>query len=104
MLEYFMKYKSTKKNIKLIETAEGFVVKYHHTEIVELEDSMITLRHGGWLTRSTIRHINAVLRDFNMSVCQKNYLWYVYGQGLLVDGALPFKDGMKIPLTIAVYL
>jgi len=95
MLEYFKKYKSTKKNIKLKETRNGFVVTYYSTDIAEFDGENLKLRHGGWNTPSTKNHLNAVLCDFDMRISQSAHAWYIYGKNL--SEAIPFTNGMIVP-------
>lgn len=98
MLDYFKKYASTKKNIKVQLTANGFVIKYYFTNIVRLDDAEIVLRHDGFTTKSTKNHMNAALREFHMYISQKDWAWTLhYGQK-----AIPFENGMRINILNAL--
>lgn len=95
MLEHFKKYKSTKKNIKLKETGSGFVVTYYNTDIAEFDGENLKLRNGGWNTPSTKNHLNAILSDFDLSIYQFKYEWFLSGK--CFPHSIPFHNGMVVP-------
>ena len=94
MLENFKKYRSTKKNLALTMTDNGFIVRYHWTDIVEVKNEYIILRSGGWETPSTKNHINAVIREFGLSISQVKWRWFLSGKNI---GTVPFTNGMSVP-------
>jgi hypothetical protein len=92
VINAFKKYKSTKHNLYLIEEDDGFRIRYHWTDIIRLKDAELILDNGGFITRSTKKHMNEVLRHFHMLISQNNYEWTVfYGKK-----SIPFERGMKI--------
>lgn len=77
--------------------AQGGVVTYIRTRIVEWTADTVTLRSGGWQTVTTKRKMNQAARQFGLgfSVWQRDYSWYV----TLPNGEVcDFEDGMTFPL------
>ena len=58
---------------------EGTHVRYHKTDVVSFNTSVIVLRHGGWLTATTKLRMNQASCQFDLgySVHQRKKQWYV---------------------------
>jgi hypothetical protein len=76
-----------------IETATGYKIRYHATDVIEYSNSDIILRNGGYLTKTTKERINEYLPQ-GMYMSQKNYMWTVHDTR--TQQSVPFKDGMTI--------
>ncbi len=65
-------------------------VVYHQTEVVRVENGIITLNHGGWKTFTTKARMNQASRQFGLGyyVFQKDGAWFVDYAGKTV----PFND------------
>lgn len=75
------------------ETATGYKIRYHATDIIEYDNGDIILRNGGYLTRTTKERINEYLPQ-GMYMSQKNYVWTVHDTRTQQN--TPFVDGMRI--------
>jgi hypothetical protein len=77
-------------------TEDGMRYHYHSTAIVETDDRdhSITLRSGGYRTRTTKLAMNQVSNQFGLGfkVFQKDFDWFVEWKGK----TLPFEDGMLL--------
>ncbi len=70
---------------------------YQETTVVSFNNNRITLRSGGWETRTTKRRMNQASAQFSLgySVFQKNYEWFVDFE----SETLEFEDGMILNRT-----
>lgn len=69
------KGKPLENNTRLVKTSEGFAIKYHGTNIVDIKpDGYFILRTGGWKTYTTKDRLN---KYSPLTIWQKNRLWYV---------------------------
>ncbi len=71
----------------------GYVVTYHQTEVVRLENGIITLDSGGYKTATTKKRMNKHTPD-SIQVYQEQGKWWVSTS----LGYLDFKDGMTVCL------
>jgi len=56
-------------------------LRHHNTDIIKLDRRMYaTLDNGGWYSVTTKKKLNSVLNEFNVSIVQKNFVWYIYTQ------------------------
>jgi len=64
------------------------------TPIADVTADKITLRSGGYRTPTTKSRLNALLRltGRNLSIYQKNFVWYVYDAALCET--IEFRDGI----------
>jgi hypothetical protein len=77
-----------------IETANGYKIRYHSTDVIEYDGLRCILRNGGWQSVTTKKRINEYL-PMGVYISQKNYVWYVHdtrGVGSVVE----FSEGMTI--------
>jgi len=53
-------------------------VKYHQTEVVHVENNIVTLNNGGYLTVTTKARMNQTAMEFglNFNVYQNKYDWF----------------------------
>lgn len=75
--------------------ADGVHVRYHATRVISKAfDGTITLRTGGYQTRTTKVRMNQALRQWGTPyvVCQKAFAWYLHDSrdwsipGIAFDG------------------
>jgi hypothetical protein len=71
------------------------IIRYHDTDVIEIQPNKIILRSGGWETSTTKRRINNFLpKGYNLF--QRKFDWYV---SIEKDKkTIPFEDGMIIKL------
>ena len=56
-------------------------LRHHNTDIIKLDRRMYaTLDNGGWYSVTTKKKLNSVLNEFNVSIVQMNFVWYIYTQ------------------------
>lgn len=81
-----------KHKTKVYEDGGYTRVKYHFTDVVTFNDSVINLDTGGWESVTTKARMNQASRQFNLdfSVYQRNYKWFVDFKGETIE----FKNGM----------
>ena len=67
-------------------------IKYHFTDVVTFNDSVINLDTGGWESVTTKARMNQAGQQYNLnfSVYQRNYKWFVDFKGETIE----FKNGM----------
>src|SRR4051812_23558270 len=79
-------------------------VTYHSTTVVEVKDGMVTLRDGGWQSKTTKLRMNQASIQYGLgfSVYQMDFDWFVRTPYDALP--VPFKDGMtfKTPARRAV--
>jgi hypothetical protein len=78
-----------------IESENGNVFCYlWGTRIADVTSDKITLRSGGYRSTTTKSRLNALLRltGRNLSIYQKNFVWYVYDAALAET--VEFHDGI----------
>ena len=82
-----------KRSTRLILDEESIHLRYHYTNVVTFHrDGSVTLRNGGWQSKTTKDRINEALRGYGQ-VFQKNWEWYL----CLKDcRTIPFENGMKV--------
>ena len=80
------------------------IVRYHDTDVVSFDDSVVTLDTGGWFTKTTKARMNQASAQFNLGfrVYAEKGIWYVSlsapGQGpyrLSASGAVAFPRRAK---------
>jgi hypothetical protein len=66
-------------NTTVSDTAEGKCVRLYETDIFEMEENALVLRHGGHKTATTKRRINQALdaSGFDWKVFQQDGDWFV---------------------------
>ena len=53
-------------------------LRHHNTDIIKLDRRMYaTLDNGGWYSVTTKKKLNSVLKQFGVSIVQKNFVWYI---------------------------
>ncbi len=67
---------------------------YHGTTVAYFRNNAVRLDSGGWHTPTTKNVMNAALSGTPYSVRQKNFAWFVDGNGETQD----FEDGMELSL------
>jgi hypothetical protein len=69
-------------------------VYYHDTPVVKFTNKNITLRSGGWYTKTTKTRMNQVSNQYGLGyyVRQKDYEWLVGYRGK----ERKFREGMKL--------
>lgn len=67
----------------------------HSTTIIEIRGQVVSLFTEGYRTTTTKQRLNKVLRDYNISVYQKNYQWYV---DTPEHKGLDFVEGMAVTI------
>ncbi len=85
------------KGLKIANTTNAISARLYNTEIVTVEvpDSILTLRCGGWYTMHTKKCMNLVFQSMglNYNVFQRKNQWFVTMPDKHV---VPFLDGMKL--------
>ena len=51
-----------------------------------------TLDNGGWYSVTTKKKLNSVLNEFNVSIVQKSFIWYIYDK----SNGKQFQNGMVL--------
>lgn len=93
------KLKSTNKPNKIAnntyktETAGGYTIRLHNTDILTLENQVITLDSGGWRTVTTKDRLNKYLPS-PWSIKQRKGKWYLVDE--LHEIEHEYRDGIKI--------
>lgn len=69
-------------------------IRYHDTDVVTFDAKTITLKSGGWRTKTTKSRMNQSANQFGLGfqVYQKDYNWYVTFKGETVD----YFDGIVL--------
>ena len=68
-------------------------LRHHHTDIIKLDRRMYaTLDNGGWYSVTTKKKLNSVLNEFNVSIVQKSFIWYIYDK----SNGKQFQNGMVL--------
>jgi hypothetical protein len=79
-------------------TTDGNVTRvvFHSTTVVEFDARTITLRTGGWRSRTTLRKMSQASRQFDLGfrIFQYDFGWFVSYDGI----TLPF-DGDTFTIT-----
>lgn len=52
-------------------------LKYHNTYLVQWTHDNTLFMNSGWCTPTTKKRLNEQLKDFNMGIVQRNYMWYL---------------------------
>lgn len=88
------KMKQIAKNVYERYQGRTLIIRYHDTDIVELQPNKIILRNGGWQTSTTKKWINKYLPTGTF-LYQKNFEWFIQKDD---NKTFPFEDGMTINL------
>ena len=71
-----------KANTSVIKDADGVHHVYlHGSEIAQVEDLNIRVRHAGYRTNTTKSRLNCILRTFGThkdGIYQKNHIWFFH--------------------------
>ena len=81
-----------KHKTKVYEEGGYTRVKYHFTDVVTFNDSVINLDTGGWESLTTKQRMNQASNQFGLgfNVYQHNFKWFVKFKGETIE----FKNGM----------
>lgn len=80
-------------NTYKIETADGYTIRFHDTDIITLQADGMKLNNGGYMTATTKRRINEHL-PAGYVISQKNFEWFLVD---MKSGKItPFINGMII--------
>ena len=80
-------------------TIENCFIYLHgnHIATYKYADGSLTLKDGGWQSRTTKRRLNALLSAFTfngLSVVQKNWNWFLKDNDF--NRTVPFVSGMTV--------
>ena len=80
-------------------TIENCFIYLHgnHIATYKYADGSLTLKDGGWRSRTTKRRLNALLSAFTfngLSVVQKNWNWFIRDNDF--NKTVPFVSGMTV--------
>ena len=80
-------------------TIENCFIYLHgnHIATYKYADGSLTLKDGGWKSRTTKRRLNALLSAFTfngLSVVQKNWNWFIRDNDF--NKTVPFVSGMTV--------
>jgi len=82
-----------KRSTRLIVDGNDIHLRYHSTNVVTFHnDGSMTLRNGGWQSKTTKERINEVLGGYGR-VFQRDWNWYL---SLRDCREISFENGMKI--------
>lgn len=80
-------------NTYKIETADGYKIRLHDTDIIEVVGDKMILNSGGWQTHTTKERINKYIKS-GYRITQKQFNWFLNNT---IDNTItPFADGIEI--------
>lgn len=88
-------YREFRGTATSLRSDNGWMIgRYHGTDVIRWNDSVIILDSGGYQTTTTKRRMNAASIQFGLGfiVFQKDFQWFVS----VGDRDLEFSDGMEI--------
>ena len=82
-----------KRNTRLVRDGKDIHLRYHSTSVVTFHnDGSLTLRNGGWQSKTTKSRINDALGSYG-HVFQRNWNWFI---SILNCREVSFESGMRI--------
>lgn len=98
MKTYMRKYNGESLGTATMVTIDGEVktLRYHNTDVVKVDESIVAVKSGGWETTTTKKKINLAFALFGIeaSVYQSKGDWYLVANGQ----TMPFTNGMTFTI------
>lgn len=101
-LGIFIKTKKTIQSKKIdnntLEIIDGDkkIIRLYDTDILTIENGILTLSSGGFQTHTTKARLNKYLADYNLYITQKDFNWFVKSN--LENTNIDFSDGMTLSI------